>query len=74
MKLLVAFLREKEMRLIIYVDNILVMCESQEECQRQMNLIQDLFSVLGLTINKKKSQLPQVQELVFRGTRYQQDK
>ena len=67
MKPVVAFLREKGMRLIIYLDNILVMCECQEELTRQVNLIQDLFSVLGLTINSKKSQLSPVKELVFLG-------
>ena len=55
MKPVVAFVREKGMRLIIYLDNILVMCESQEELTKQVNLIQDLFAVLGLTINIKKS-------------------
>ena len=34
---------------------------------RQVNLIQDLFSVLGLTINSRKSQLSPVQELIFLG-------
>ena len=67
MKPVVAFLREKGMRLIIYLDDILVMCECQEELTRQVILIQDLFSVLGLTINSKKSQLSPVQELVFLG-------
>ena len=47
MKPVVAFLREKGMRLIIYLDDILVMCQCQEELTRQVNLIQDLFSVLG---------------------------
>ena len=64
MKPVVAFLKEKGMRLIIYLDDILVMCECQEELTRQVNLIQDLFSVLGLTINSKKSQLSPVQELI----------
>ena len=67
MKPVVAFLREKGIRLIIYLDDILVMCESQEELTKQVNLIQDLFAVLGLTINIKKSQLSPVQELVFLG-------
>ena len=49
------FLGEKRMALITYLDDILAMCESQEELTRQMNLIRDLFSVLGLIINKKKS-------------------
>ena len=67
MKRVVAFLREKGLRLIIYLDDILVMCECQEELTRHVNLMQDLFSVLGLTINSKKSQLPPVQELRFLG-------
>ena len=54
------------MRLIIYLGNMLVMCDLLEELTRQVNMIQELFKVLGLTISKK-SQLTSVQEIVCLG-------
>ena len=56
MKPVVAFLRERGMRLIIYLDEMLVVSKSQEEVRECVLLIRDLFGSLGLTINKKKSQ------------------
>ena len=55
------------MRLIIYLDDMLVICDSQEELRENVLLIKDLFGVLGLTINEKKSQLEPSQEIVFMG-------
>ena len=63
----VAFLRERGIRLIIYLDNILACCSNKETLLSQLNLIKDLFQCLGLTINLKKSQLQPTQEIVFLG-------
>ena len=54
MKPVVAFLRERGIRLIIYLDNMLVICNSQEELRENVLLIKDLFGVLGSTINGKR--------------------
>ena len=67
MKPVVAFLRERGMRLIIYLDDMLVICNSQEELRENVLLMKDLFGVLGLTINEKKSQLEPSQEIAFLG-------
>ena len=67
MKPVVSFLRERGMRLIIYLDDILVISSSQEEAREYVLLIRDLFSSLGLIINEKKSQLVPSQEVVFLG-------
>ena len=67
MKPVVAFLRERGMRLIIYLDDILVISSSQEEAREYVLLIRDLFSSLGLINNEKKSQLVPSQEVVFLG-------
>ena len=67
MKPVVAFLRERGIRLIIYLDDILVLCNSRETLLSQLSLTKDLFQCLGLTINLKKSQLEPTQEIVFLG-------
>ena len=66
-KAVVAFLRERGMRLIIYLDNMLVISSSQEEAKEYVFLIRDLFGSLGLIINERKSQLEPSQEVVFLG-------
>ena len=67
MKPVVALLRERGIRLIIYLDDILVLCNSRETLLSQLSLTKDLFQCLGLTINLKKSQLEPTQEIVFLG-------
>ncbi|XP_065894060.1 uncharacterized protein [Dysidea avara] len=67
MKPVVAFLRERGIRLIIYLDGLIIFCNNQETLTHQLTLVQELFQSLGLTINYKKSQLIPTQELVFLG-------
>jgi len=67
MKPVVAFLRERGIRLIIYLDDILLLCSCQDTLINQLEFIRDLFQVLGLLINSKKSQLEPSQEIVFLG-------
>ena len=61
------FLRERGMRLIMYLDDMLVVCNSQEKLRENVLLIKDCFGILGLTINEKKSQLEPLQEMMFLG-------
>ena len=67
MKPVVAFLRERGIRLIIYLDDLLILCNCQDTLLSQLELIKDLFQTLGLLINNKKSQLEPSQEIVFLG-------
>ena len=55
------------MRLIIYLDDMLVISSSQEEAKEYVLLIRDLFGSLELIINERKSQLESSQEVVFLG-------
>ena len=55
MKPVVAFLRERRIKLIIYLDDLLVLCNCQDTQIKQMEFIMDLFQMLGLIINNKKS-------------------
>ena len=67
MKPVVAFLRERGIRLIIYLDDLLISCSCRDTLLSQLELIKDLFQTLGLHINNKKSQLEPSQEIVFLG-------
>ena len=67
MKPVVAFLRERGIRLIIYLDDLLILCNCRDTLLSQLELIKDLFQTLGLLINNKKSQLESLQEIVFLG-------
>ena len=67
MKPVVASLRERGIRLIIYLDDILVLSKNRVTLIAQLSLIQNLFQSLGLTINLKKSQLEPTQDIVFLG-------
>ena len=63
---MVAFLRERGIKLIIYLDDLLVIASSPEVLSTQISLIQ-LFQALGLIINESKSHLIPTQEIVFLG-------
>jgi len=67
MKPVVAFLRERGIRLIIYLDDMIILCNCRETLTNQLEFIRDLFQELGLLINNKKSQLVPSQEIVFLG-------
>ena len=67
MKPVVAFLRERGIKLIIYLDDLLIISSSPEILLAQINLSRDLFQSLGLVINETKSQTTPTQEIVFLG-------
>ena len=67
MKPVVAFLRERGIRLINYLDDLLIISSSLQSLTTQINLIQELFQALGLVINENKSHMVPTQEIVFLG-------
>ena len=67
MKPIVAFLRERGIRLIIYLDDLLIISSSPQSLTTQINLIQELFQALGLVIKENKSHMVPTQEIVFLG-------
>ena len=69
MKPVVEFLRERDMRLIIYLDDILMLGEDPASLNTQLCSLQELFQALGLVINREKSQLRHTQEITFLGSR-----
>jgi hypothetical protein len=67
MKPVVALLRQWGIRLIIYLDDILIMAESQDLVLHQAASTLNLLESLGFLVNYKKSQLVPSQQLEFLG-------
>ena len=67
LKPVTAFLRERGVRLIIYIDDILVMAQSRSLAYHHLHLVVDLLELLGFIINYQKSILTPTQELIFLG-------
>ena len=55
-------------RPIIYLDDLLILCSCRDTLINQLELVRDLFQMLGLLINNKKSQLEPSQEIVSRSS------
>ena len=67
MRPMVGKLRQMGIRLIIYLDDILIMHHSREEMVQITPLVCQVFEALGLMVNMGKSQLIPQQELEFLG-------
>jgi len=67
MKPVVGTLRQMGIRLIIYLDNILIMHQIREELILLIPLVCQMFQALGLMVNMEKSQLTPKQEIEFLG-------
>ncbi len=64
---MVATLRELGLQLVIYIDDILIMAESQNLLWDQVTGLAFLLENLGFVINYPKSQLEPTQEIKFLG-------
>ena len=69
LKPVVGFLRQIGCRLIIYLDDLLMMHQGRAQLEQITQLICQLFESLGLIVNQKKSILTPTQELEFLGFR-----
>ena len=67
MKPVVGLLRQMGIRLVIYLDDILIMHHSKEELLQVVPLICQLFKALGLVVILEKSQMVPKQEMEFLG-------
>ena len=67
LKPVLAVLRERGVRLIAYIDNILVMTESRNLIQDQVTGMLYLLECLGFIVNRKKSILNPTQVIEFLG-------
>ena len=63
----VSFLRQQGVRLVIYLDDLLLMAETQELLQQQLHHIMSLLTKLGFLLNLKKCILTPCRQLEFLG-------
>ena len=66
-KPIVAFLRSRGIRVLFYLDDILVIGKTKEECEKNLKVVLDLLQSLGFLINWKKSNLVPSQRFLFLG-------
>ena len=66
-KPVVTILRSLGMRIIIYIDDILIMAPSKEMAQQHTDCLIFLLENLGFTVNRKKSLTDPTQEIEFLG-------
>ena len=67
LKPVVAFLRQMGIRIMIYLDDILIMAPSPEEVSRNLQLVIQILTHLGFVINQKKCILTPTQWIEFLG-------
>ena len=67
MKPLVAYLRSLGIRLVIYLDDMLILAQTKEELLKWRSIVLDLLENLGFLINYKKSEFEPTQSLIFLG-------
>ena len=61
-------LRQQGVRLVVYLDDILVIASSQSQCRQDIRKLVALLLRLGFVINLAKSELTPSQQKVFLGT------
>ena len=66
-KPIAAYLRAKGIRLIFYLDDILVIGATAEECHRNVQIVLDVLRLAGFLINEKKSSLTPSQLFLYLG-------
>lgn len=67
MKPLMALLRAWGVRIIIYIDDMLILAESRELATQHLEVLLFLLEALGFIVNREKSHLCPSQELEFLG-------
>ena len=67
LKPVVALLRELGVRMVVYIDDILILAETREALKNQVEALVYLLEVVGFIINQKKSIMAPTQSLDFLG-------
>ena len=67
LKPVTALLRQRSVRLILYLDDMLLMAQSQSELKSVVKSVTQLLQLLGFTINWEKSNLSPTQRIQFLG-------
>ena len=66
-KPVMAYFRFLGFRVVIFIDDLLLIASSFEECLYQLNIIKQTLCKLGFVINAEKSQLIPVTEILYLG-------
>lgn len=69
-KPIVSFLRRKQIFLVVYLDDLLIIAKDKYKCQLDTNTVTKLLKSLGFLINTEKSNLVPSQEIKFLGFIY----
>ena len=67
LKPVIAYLRTQGVRIVAYLDDLLLMCQSQAILREHTALAIYLLQVLGFVINWEKSELNPVQRIIYLG-------
>ena len=67
LKPVLARLRHQGVHLIMYLDDMLVMAQSREELEKQLQQITSLLELLGFVVNREKSKLVPTQLIQYLG-------
>ena len=67
LKPVAAFLGKKGIRVLIYLDDFLLLAQTKEEATRNTQMLVTLLQSLGFTVNLKKSSLTPTQMITFLG-------
>ena len=67
LKLILQYLRNKNIRIVAYLDDLLIIAKTKKECLKNLQMTQKLLEKLGFIINFKKCQLIPNTECKFLG-------
>ena len=62
-----AYFRFLGFRVIIFIDDLILIASSYDECLQQLEVLKQTLCELGFTVNVMKSQLVPVNEILYLG-------
>ena len=66
-KPVIAYFRFLGFRVIIFIDDLILIASSYDECLQQLEVLKQTLRELGFTVNVEKSQLVPVNEILYLG-------
>ena len=64
---IMAYFRFLGFRVIIFIDDLILIASSYDECLQQLDVLKQTLCELGFTVNVEKSQLVSVNEILYLG-------
>ena len=66
-KPIIAYFRFLGFRVVIFIDDLILIASSYDECLQQLEILKSTLCELGFTVNVEKSQLAPVNEILYLG-------